>query len=365
MIRTLILVLAVTSPALACSLCGDAFTRRQTLRQQYADAKYVLHGQLKNPKPNADGIGGTTEFHVVTTLKTDPAAAVPKIVLLKQYIPVIADTPTDYLVFCNAAEGKFDPYLAVSFNADAKAYLEAAAKLDVKDAPALLGFYFQHLESKDEAIARDAFTEFARAADTQIQSAASRYDRGKLRAWIADPKVPEERLGVYALMLGLSGTGDDAAWLAQQLASPRTERITVNLGGLLAGLTLLDSTRGWPMIQSLLADTDVNISEKLSVVGTLRYFQATRPTECRKEILAGCKALLAGDLADIAIDDLRRWGWWDLTADVLKMFETAKSPLMKRGIVRYALSCPDAKEFVAKVRANDAKLVEKVEASLK
>ena len=71
----------------------------------------------------------------------------------------------------------------------------------------------------------------------------------------------------------------------------------------------------------------------------------------------------------MAADDLRRWGWWDLTPEVLKHFDspTHAAPIVRRGIVRYALQCPteEAKRFVAAVRQKDPKLVEKVEESLK
>ena len=41
-------------------------------------------------------------------------------------------------------------------------------------------------------------------------------------------------------------------------------------------------------------------------------------------MLKCCAALLPhGDLADQAIEDLRRWGYWDLTTDVLAQFAEA------------------------------------------
>ena len=67
--------------------------------------------------------------------------------------------------------------------------------------------------------------------------------------------------------------------------------------------------------------------------------------------------------------DLRRWEWWDLTADVLKHFDapTHAAPVVRRGIVRYALTCPaaEARTFIAAVRKSDPALVAKVEETLK
>ncbi len=102
----------------------------------------------------------------------------------------------------------------------------------------------------------------------------------------------------------------------------------------------------------------------------MRFFQATRGSDCKAEVLKCCAALLPdGDLADQAVEDLRRWGWWDLSADVFAQFAkpTHAAPIVRRGIVRYALCCPsgDAKAFVATARQTDPKLVAGVEETLK
>ena len=71
----------------------------------------------------------------------------------------------------------------------------------------------------------------------------------------------------------------------------------------------------------------------------------------------------------MAIEDLRRWGWWELTDDVFMPFDTPshKAPIVRQAIVRYALTCPDesAKKFLDRVRKSDTVLVERVEEGLK
>jgi len=70
----------------------------------------------------------------------------------------------------------------------------------------------------------------------------------------------------------------------------------------------------------------------------------------------------------MAIEDLRRWQWWELTPTVLAQYgkPTHAAPLMKRAIVRYALCCPQpvAAEFVKARRLAEPQLVETVEESL-
>ena len=77
----------------------------------------------------------------------------------------------------------------------------------------------------------------------------------------------------------------------------------------------------------MLADAKRPYSVRLSAIGTVRFLQATRGDECKAEVLKCCAALLPhGDLADQAIEDLRRWGYWDLTTDVLAQFASRRTP---------------------------------------
>ncbi len=360
-----VLVLAA-APLFACSFCGDAFARRQPLRERFAESKLVLAGQLKNAVANADGTG-TTEFHVAKVLKGD-AKGTTKL-LVPRYLPVVADTPPDFVFFCSIADGKIEPVHGVPGGAALADYLAAMAKAD--GATARLALAFARLDAADAAVASEAFLEFARAADAELAAATTALDRKKLRAWIADAKTPIERLGVYGLLLGLCGDADDGRDLVRLVrGGSADERIAANLGGLLGGAILLAPADGWKLATDLLADPKRNFTDKLNVVSTVRFFQASRPKESRERILACYAVVVAnGDLADLAIDDLRRWRWWDLTATVLAQAgkPTHAAPAMARGIARYALQCPDdaAKAYVADLRRKDPALVKKVEDSLK
>jgi hypothetical protein len=107
----------------------------------------------------------------------------------------------------------------------------------------------------------------------------------------------------------------------------------------------------------------------MAVLGTLRFYHGWKPTESRQPVLRCFAELLGqGDMADLAIEDLRRWQLWDLTGEVLAQFGKAShsAPIMRRAIVRYALSCPnpEAKDFVAGLRTSEPALVADVEESL-
>ncbi|MBX9622679.1 MAG: hypothetical protein K2X82_02585 [Gemmataceae bacterium] len=352
-------------PAAACTFCDGSVRTRQTLRHHFAAAKVVVHGQLKNPRFDPATDGGSTDLHVTTVLKDDPARRNRGVLTVPRYLPVVGDTPPDYLMFFAAGGGDLDPAFGVPASKAVVEYLKGAA-----DPAAGLGFFFRHLDAADPTVAADAFLEFARAADAEIVKAGREYDPAKLRRLIADPAVPADRLGVFAFLLGVCGAPADADFLAGLLKpNPPGERVTGAFGGLLAGYVMLAPKGGWAFTAEVLADPKRGYAERLSAVGTVRYFQATRAAECKAEVLRCCAALLPhGDLADQAVEDLRRWAYWDLTADVLAQFgkPTHAAPIVKRATVRYALTCPtdETKAFVARLRQTEPKLVKDVEEML-
>jgi hypothetical protein len=356
--------------ASACTFCGGDFRSRQTLRMHYASAKAVLHGQLKNPRFDPKTDDGFTDFHISAALKDDPARGNQGVVTLRSYLPVVGNTPPDYLVFCGVAGGKLDPTFGVPATAAIVEYLKGATKLDDADPVAKLGYFFKHLDSADATVAADAFFEFARASDAEIVKAAKQFDAAKVRKLLTDANTPAERLGVFAFLLGVSGGPADAAFLAARLnESPMPERTSGAYGGLLAGYILLAPKDGWALAASIMGDEKQSYSMRLSAISTVRFFQASRGGECKAEVLRCCASLLPhGDLADQAVEDLRRWGYWDLTGEVLAQFAkpTHSAPIVRRSIVRYALTCPDdaSKKFVAAIRQTDPKLVKSVEETL-
>jgi hypothetical protein len=356
--------------AAACTFCGGDLRTRQTLRMHYASAKAVLHGQLKNPRFDPKTDDGFTDLQVSAALKDDPARGNQGVITLRSYLPVVGNTPPDYLIFCNVAGGKLDATFGVPSTPAVLDYLKGVAKLDDADAAAKLGYFFKHLDSADATVAADAFFEFARASDAEIVKAAKHFDAATVRKLLADANTPPERLGVFAFLLGVSGGQADAAMLHAQLKErPLTERTSGAYGGLLAGYVLLAPKDGWALAANVMADDKQSYSVRLSAIGTVRFFQASRGNECKAEVLKCCAALLPhGDLADQAVEDLRRWNYWELTGDVLAQFAkpTHSAPIVRRAIVRYALCCPDAaaKKFIADLRQTDPKLVKSVEETL-
>ena len=185
MAALIVAMILASPPVAACTFCDGSMRAKQTLRLQFAQAKAVLQGQLKNPRFDKND-NGYTDLHITSVLKDDPARGTQAVIVLRDYYPLVGNTPPDYLIFCGVTNGKLDPTGGIAATPAVVEYLKAAAILDDTDAAAKLGFFFKHLDSTDPTIAADAFFEFARASDSDILKAAKHIDAAKVRKLIAD-----------------------------------------------------------------------------------------------------------------------------------------------------------------------------------
>ncbi len=360
-------------PAPACSICqGGGFTS-PTFRQEAAlpSARVILHGVASNPRTTADG-KGQTDLAVKDVLRSNPAFKEVKSLVLPRYLPIDdGKSAPHYLVFCDVDGKKLDPYRGVPLKGGAATveYVKKALLLDGKKTAENLAFFFRHLDDADPEVARDAFLEFAKATDFDILAAAPKLSRDKVRAWLEDPKTPREKLSVYALLLGACGKPADAAFLRGLLDS-KEDRYRAACDGLLAGYIQMKPRDGWDLAHSILGDGRQSLVVRLAVLRTLRFFHGAQPKESQPHVLKAMRTLLTqGELADLAVEDLRRWKIWDLTPEVLKVYghKGYDAPLVKRAIIRYALCCKptrESREFLTRRRAGEADVVSEVEETL-
>ena len=360
----------------ACSLCGPEgiLNRSPTFRQEakLAMARVIVHGEIANPRTSGTGLTGQTDFLIKTTLRNDPEMKGKKSLILPRYLPISdKDKPPQYLLFCDIEKNKLDPYRGILVqSASTVTYVKKALALDPKDPVANLVFFFDYLDDADPEVSKDAFYEFASANDADIARAAPKLDAEKLRKWVKDPKTSPARIGVYALLLGACGKESDIE-LLRTLLDSKEERYTAAADGLLAGYMQKKPTEGWTLLNATLADGRKPLLLRLAVLRALRFYNGSQPKETRPHLLKVMKTLIdQGELADLAIEDLRLWQIWDLTADVLKLQgrKGIDSPLMQKAIIRYALCATptkDSRDFLVKARKDDPESVQDVEEGLK
>ncbi|HEX3149353.1 MAG TPA: hypothetical protein VHR66_14865 [Gemmataceae bacterium] len=366
--RAVVFALFVAVPTVhACTYCDPANQRLQTFRQEARTSKFIIIGTLTNPRLVGDN--GFTDVAIEEVVKSDPALGKAGTITLPRWTPVDPKKPVRLMVFCDVFEGKVDPFRGVTLRgAGMPAYMKGALALDDRDRVASLLYYFNHIDSSDPEVAADAFLEFAKASDQEIGAAGPKLDPAKLRKLLGDPKTPPERLGVFAFLLGACGTKADANALAAMI-DKSDERTASALSGLLGGLIEMRPEDGWKRAVAIVDDPKRPYQDKLAVLGTLRFFHAFRPVEHRKAIVAGMAAIVShGDMADMAIEDLRRWQWWDQTRHILAQYKqpTHAAPLVKNAILRYAICSPDldSAAFVKAVTVAEPALVKEIRESL-
>jgi hypothetical protein len=360
-------MLLICSPAaLPCSLCGSKVLT-PTFRETAHSAKLILYGQLANARLTADG--ASTELHIEKVLRTDPQVADKKLIKIPRYVGTDAKN-NRYLVFCDIYNGQLDPYRGVPItSAAALEYVEKILTLDARDRTKTLLFYFDYLEDQDRTIGDDAFREFIAATDAELLQVAGKLPAAKLRQWLRDPRTAADRANLYASLLGLCGNDRDVELLRGLLARPSSDSAEV-ISGALSGLMALRPREGWEAACAMLADSRRPFKDRYAAILAVRFQYGSRPRETQAEMLRCLGGVLSqGDMADLAIEDLRRWQVWTLTEEILGQYgkKSHAAPIVRRAIVRYALCCPrpEAARFVAEARGHEPDLVGEIEEALK
>ncbi len=362
------LFLPFTDSAPACPFCNPV---DQTLTKDAAQAMLIVFGTLSNPKYDpAHPFQGTTDLNVETVVKAHDYLGDKKILTLNRYIPIEKENKGKYLVFCDVFNGKLDAYRGVLLRADSKIadYLKGALKVKDKDVTTRLGYFFPYLDSPDIDIANDAYSEFALADYKDYRPLAEKLNPDTLTKWLKDENTPASRFGLYGSMLGHCGKAEHAAVLRDMLDN-QNKRFQSGIDGMLAGYVILQKKEGWSYVRDILKDSSKEFLLRYAALRCARFFWEFRPDVIeQKDIVAAVSQLLdQDDIADLAIEDLRKWKRWEMTDKVIGLFDRKSFdvPIIKRAILRFALACPKentkAAEFVAKMRKLDSEWVKDVE----
>jgi hypothetical protein len=261
---------------------------------------------------------------------------------IPRYIPVTDPRdPPRFLVFCDVFMGQLDPYRGTPLKgADGLEYVKKIVPMDNQDQVNNLLFFFKYLDHPEKELASDAFMEFAKAGDSTIGQVAPRLPVAKLRKWVNDISTPADRLSLYAFMLGAAGNESDASTLHTLLADS-SERISNAHDGILCGLMNLKPREGWEQAHNVLRDGRKSLQERLSVVRAVRFYHGWQPEKYQPQIQKALEIMVVqGELADLAVEDLRKWKLWDRTREVLALYgkKGYEAPIMKSALIRYAVS---------------------------
>lgn len=365
------LILAWAPAGRTCPFCSGAST---TFMQEAGSASLILFGTPKNARIDAAG-QGTTDFDIELVIKSHEFVGGKKSLVVPRYMPQTdPEKPYKFLLFGDVYKGQLDIYRGVPFKADSRIgeYLKGAIALKDKDWPSRLKFFFKYLDDSDVEVSNDAYSEFAAADYKDVRAASADFSADKLRRWLKDPATPASRYGLYGMLLGHCGNAEDADFL-RSLVLEAKKRFSSGLDGVFTGQLMLQPKEGWEFLGKALADSKSDFLVRYAALRAARFIWEYRPDLVDRVELANKVAVMLdqADVADLAIEDLRRWQSWSAAGRVADMIGKPgfDSLLMRRSILRYALRCP-AKDspklaaFVAEQKKKDAKWVEEVESLL-
>jgi len=369
----LIAVLAcvgLAGPVRACPFCG---AQGPTLTQEVNQASMVLYGTFKNARAGNPGdfAGGTTDLVIEKVIKPHKIVENKNRITLDKYVPTVGNTK--FVIFCDVFKGKIDPYRGMPVKGDdMPAYLEGAAKIKDKKASERLHFFFNYLNSEDQEIATDAQREFANVDYPEYREIAPYFPAEKVAKWLKDPKTPSYHLGLYASMLGHSSKNKaEHAKLLRSLVEDPDKRVTSGVDGILASYIMLQPKEGWQFLRGILKDSKQDFMMRYAALRSVRFFVDYRSDLIPKKdsVEAASQLLDQSDIADLAIEDLRKWKSWELTDRILalKDKESHDIPIIRRSILRFALCSPQkaAKAYVEEQRKRDEQSVLDAEELLK
>jgi hypothetical protein len=366
MILTLTAALAGPSLLWACPFCGEG---GKTLTQSGNEAVLIVSGRLTNANEDKE----TTDIVIEEVVKDSEVRGKKTTLTLTRFVDLSNSTDKDrFVVFFDYYNDKLDPVKGVATKKGSKLpeYLRGAFKIKDKPNSERLRYFFNHLDSSELTISTDAYWEYANTDYKDFKPMAKGLPADRVAKWLKDPETPSLRLGLYASMLGHCGTEKDAPILRELLDDP-DRRQGSGVDGMFAAYVLLKPKDGWKYLQEALKDTKEEFLFRYAALKAVRFLRDYR-TEVPKAELesAVCNLLTQEDVADLAIEDLRKWQCWDKADKVLAVTKTNlyKVPIVKRSILRYCLQCQDNKAadaFVTAFRKADPEAVSQAEELLK
>jgi hypothetical protein len=325
----------------ACPICGMPSV---TLTERLARADVALLVQWVSSKSVKDAAKESTTYEIVQV----PRDALDKFktgetVTVEQLTP---GKPGNLFLLMGQKDEKLGvkweigPALAVS-----ETSFQYIVQAPPPETPAekRLAYFIKFLEFPDLTIANDAFAQFVNAPTKDIFAVAAKLPREKLRRWLADPKTAASRRSGYGLMLGLSGTADDARFLAKQIAETDSDA-SLGVEGLTFGYLLLAGEEGLTMIEKTrMSDGKLSDGEVYAAALAVRYFWSygNGKISTARMQKAMRRLLDRPALAEIAIVDLARWKDWGLQQRLMEIYksEDQADKKLKEAIIHYMIAC--------------------------
>jgi hypothetical protein len=321
----------------------------------WARADVIVYGEVVPPPK--DGPAPPPRLAVLEVLKGAPPLA-PDRTLTLDPPTALPTLQQKIILFCKGGKtltrvGHFFPT-----SPDAPRYVKGLANLPEGSSVHAAGFFLRHVDHADPTVAATVYHELstadpkhvieaARKAPPDILARAVKAKPADVAAWV------QPRHELYAMLLGYCGTAEHIDPLRELLGDRHAGAGGVK--GALQGITLIRPAAGLANLRKVLHDSTRPLETRLGALQALEFF-----IEQRRDVLpqadlvtALVPALAQPDLADAAVECLRKWRRWELTRLVVRLWEkTTEAPALRRTVLRFALASPhpEAAAFIQVVR---------------
>ncbi|MFV0446441.1 MAG: hypothetical protein ACK5Q5_22945 [Planctomycetaceae bacterium] len=359
-------------PAVACPFC-EAPDVTLTQQVQQSDVAALVQWVEGKPANREESFAGTTTYEVVDLLHDSSGT-------LKQggrfdIVRYRAGKPGDLFLMLGSYTTAIEWGSPIEVSETGYNYIKQAPtkEASVKER---LSYFLRFLEYSDRMIADDAYAEFAGAPYEDVLLLADQMPREKLREWIADPKTPVNRMGLYGLMLGLAGKQDDAQFLEEKILAP-SEGFRIGIDGVMTGYVMIAGEPGLDLLdREKIGDRTEDFSEHVACAQMLRFLWTYGKGLFPPERLRKSMRLLVENpkISDLVIPDLARWEDWELTQRLIDLYgkEGFDVPYVERKIIHFMWAAIDsvpkdadkkpdyvlkADAFLKKLEADDPEIV--------
>jgi hypothetical protein len=222
--------------------------------------------------------------------------------------------------------------------------------------PTRLAYFLRNLEHRDPLIAIDAWAEFGNASYDDVVAVRNLMSPVDLRRWIADKDMSPERLGLYGMMLGLSGSPEDAQFLLSHMMEGETElpvgddhttptrAFRFGAEGLMGGYLLLTGEEGLKQLEQTIAlPANIPDTARHAFVQSLQFIWTYESDVINKTRIQSSMRLLlqTSSMREIAITNLARWEDWESLPVLQAMFakDCEGDRESQRAILQFAQTC--------------------------
>ncbi|MBM83773.1 MAG: hypothetical protein CMJ78_24720 [Planctomycetaceae bacterium] len=217
-----------------------------------------------------------------------------------------------------------------------------------------LSYYLRFLQTRDDTIANDAFAEFAKAPYEHLLLIQDQLKRERIRGWLESKSTPVNRVGLYALMLGLCGNSEDAEWMKKEIQKRPEGDFRFGLDGMIAGYLLQTGIKGLDWVdETILTAKRIPDGEAYEAMKAFEFLWTFNRKQFGAERLKKSLRLNLDrvSLGELVIRDLARWKDWEVRERVFKLYgkKGYEYPRARQAIIGYLVACANDDDDSANV----------------